>query len=341
MRAPLSICIVLLLMLFAAATARADQPDRSLSVGFRVQSLFQHDETPGKDASFEIKRARAIFDGSFDRRLTGHATIETIDDSGVVLLQGYAGYRFHPALAVRAGQMYVPFGLESRRGFDRRKFYDRSYVTDHITRDMGRRAEDGRNGRFRDIGVELYGSVPVNQGLDLSYQLMVFNGNGILVSDNNDSKDLVSRVVVALPGNLSLGGSAGTGTYTATVDSEHVDLDETALGFELLWEGPVAGRHARFQAEYLRGNWQHPERDREPWGYYLTGAVYVRPELEAAARWESFETDNDAGDRWTRLSLALRFYLDGRHLVAADYEIRDHDSSDIGNRLTLQFTASF
>ena len=341
MRVTLSICLALLSVLFAAATTLADEPDRSFSVGFRVQSLFQNDETSGNDASFEIKRARAIFDGSFDRRLTGHATIETIDDSGVVLLQGYAGYHFHRAVAVRAGQMYVPFGLESRRGFDRRKFYDRSYVTDGITRDMGRRAEDGRNGRFRDIGVELHGSVPVNQGLDLSYQLMVFNGNGILVSDNNESKDLVSRVVLTLPGNLSFGGSAGTGTYTATIDSEQVDLDETAFGFELLWEGPIFGRHARCQAEYLRGCWQYPERDREPWGYYVSGAVYLRPELEAAARWDSYETDNDAGDRWTRLSLALRFYLDDRHLVAADYEIRDHDSSDIGNRLTLQFTASF
>jgi len=331
---------LVLLLTSGAMAAGADHPD--VSARLRVQSLFQNDESWGKDATFAVARARLELFGDIDSKLTAKAAIEGRDkDDGLILIEGYAAYTVHPALEIRAGQMLVPFGLESRRGFDRRKFVDRSLVTDGLTRDLGRRPKDGRNGRFRDAGVQLSGRAPI-EDFTIDYCAMLCNGNGILAVDNNDEKDIVARLTVASPWGLAAGGSVYFGTFENLVDS--TGMDERAFGVELLWSGKIHDHDCRLQGEYIAAVWDTTGEDIKPRGFYLSAAVYAREDLELCGRYEEYEPNGNlaATIKRTRGSFALRYYLTGRSFVAADYEIREYDDdSAISNRLTVQVQAVF
>ena len=333
-----SACVLLLTS--GALAADSSRPD--VTARLRVQSLFQNDESCNKEATFAVARARLELVGELDSKLSAKAALEGRDkDDGLILMEGYAAYAVHPALEIRAGQMLVPFGLESRRGFDRRKFVDRSLVTDGVTRDMGRRPKDGRNGRFRDAGVQLSGLAPIDD-FSINYYAMLCNGNGILTADNNGEKDVVARLTVTSPWGLAAGGSVYIGTFENLVDS--TGMDERAFGVELLWSGRIREHECRLQGEYITAVWDTTGEDIKPRGFYLSAAVYARADFELCGRYEQYEPNSNlaATFKRTRGSFALRYYLAGRSFVAADYEIREFDDdSTIGNRLTLQVQAVF
>lgn len=338
-------CFLLLFTaLLVSGIARAAEPDPgavTLEPGFKIQTLFENDETCTKDATFSVKRARATLDGALSDRLTAHMTIETIDnDDGIVLLQGYATYTFHRALNIQAGQIYVPFGIENRRGFDKREFFDRSFVTDQVLRNVGRKQGD-RDARFRDIGAAVHGKITFEDDFSLDYAAMAFNGNGILATDNNDEKDLSARIVIGSPWRLSLSGSAYTGTWLNEMDT--TEFDEQAFGIGAQWLGKIAGRDIRAQAEYLWANYETAAADIEPTGLYLYAAAFILPQLETGIRYDRFEPDtNDSRNiNWQRISLTARYHLAHGSLIAADYEIREKDSEDIDNRLIVQLLAVF
>lgn len=329
-----------ILLGLATNVAAADvQP--KLTAGVRVQALYQNDETCGQPSTFALKRVRLGVAAALDDRLSAIGAIEGRDrDDGIIVMEAYGRYDLNRNLRLQAGQMYVPFGLESRRGFSKREFYDRTYVTDQITRDMGRRPIGQRDARFRDIGIEVIAATAYD-GYEFRADVMVMNGNGILTTDNNNAKDVVGRATVTAPFGLTAGGSFYHGTYVAT---EHTDgMSEQAFGGELSWVGQIAGRETRVEGEYLIGKWDTDSSAIEPRGAYLAVSAYVAAKLETAARFDWFEPDRKAGPvvDWKRLSLALRYYLVRGNFVAAEYEFRDKDNDHLANRLTLQLLTVF
>ncbi len=325
-----------------ATTFAVDQQSQpQLKTSLRVQSMFQNDETCGKQSTFDLKRVRLGFAAAFDEKLSARMAIEGRDkDDGIIVMEAYGIYELCRYAQLQAGQMYAPFGLESRRGFDKREFYDRTYITDAITRNMGRRPAGKRDGRFRDIGVEALGSVPV-EPISIGYALMLMNGNGILTTDNNDEKDFVGRLTIASPWGATIGGSFYHGTFEDLTDS--IGLEEQAWGLEFSWTGRITGRDCRLEGEYQQGKWDTTGAATEPRGFYAAVSGYVIPKFEIAARYDWFDPNHNVTptDDWTRVSLALRYFLVEGSFVAVDYEIRDKDSADIGNRLTVQLMTAF
>jgi len=330
---------VILLGLAINAAAADFQP--KLTAGVRVQTLYQEDETCGQPSTFSLKRVRLGFAAALDDRLSAIGAIEGRDkDDGIIVIEAYGRYDLNRNLRLQAGQMYVPFGLESRRGFSKREFYDRTFVTDQITRDMGRRPIGRRDARFRDIGIEAIVTSAYG-GYECRADVMIMNGNGILTTDNNNAKDVVVRATVAAPFGLNAGGSIYHGTYNAT---QHADgLSERALGCDLSWVGRIAGHETRIEGEYLAGKWATDSSAIEPRGAYLAVSIYAIANLQAAARFDWFEPDRKAEPivDWKRLSLALRYYLVRGSFLGAEYEFRDKDNDHLGNRLTLQLLTVF
>ena len=95
---------------------------------------------------------------------------------------------------------------------------DYSYITTLFARNNNQ--FDGIAATGRDIGFQIYGGFGEEKGYKtLSYNLGVFNGTGINVADNNDSKDIVARLILKPSKALSLSGSVMT-TKTTKVTSE-------------------------------------------------------------------------------------------------------------------------
>ncbi len=313
----------------------------SSSVGVKVQSVFNNHESTGRNSSFEMKRVRLLFDGRFGAMLRGHISLEGVDDSGLIVIQAFGDVGINPALTIRAGQFLVPFGRESRRSFDKRKFYSRSLVTEAVTRDMGRRSESGRNGRFRDIGAALFGGFKPSPRISLGYHIAVLNGNGILTEDNNDSKDLVARLTINGPPGVSVGGSAYTGTFLNESDS--LSHGERALGMDGNWEGMIASRRVEIQAEYIAANYKTPSGDISLEGFYVQTAIMPLDRVELSVRYEKFRPDSNhqSGVTRRRVSLSARYYLYSHAYWAVDYEVREWDNPQPGNLLAVQLMVTW
>lgn len=115
---------------------------------------------------------------------------------------------------------------------------------------------------FRDVGIQVFDSfrVGANMSWDLSYALMVGNGNGLNFSDNNSKKDVYAYFSVEKvfggkgpfrEGMKVLGWTQnGVRNYDGNNDgvSENYDRDRWGVGFKFMKS------NYRFTTEYMSGD---------------------------------------------------------------------------------------
>lgn len=186
--------------------------DKYLKLSGYIQGGYEWNQAPADDtaeSTFYLKRARVS--------LTGSAAKEKIDyrlqvDMAVSpkICDLYFRYKPLNEVNVQIGQFKVPFAIENELcGPTTFEFIEYSYITTYFTRN--KETYDGIKGATgRDIGVQLYGGFLKNeeQGFNIiNYNLAVFNGAGINKKDNNESKDIVARLIVKPLKDLSISGS--------------------------------------------------------------------------------------------------------------------------------------
>jgi hypothetical protein len=128
----------------------------------------------------------------------------------------------------------------------------------------------------RDLGIKLSGK----EGLPCTWEVGVFNGTGANKSDNNNEKDFVGRLGLAVSERLDVGGSF----YLGRARTGEKESKKNRLGADLrlqLADGVV------LKGEYVTAK----ELGFEPWGYLGQLNLNVNPNQVLVVKYDYFDDD--------------------------------------------------
>jgi len=300
-------------------------------IGF-LQARFLSQQEAGKPDNLEIQRARLDFRATvnehFDSRMQ-------IDFAGVPrILDAVLNYKYRDWLKVSAGQFFIPFSLDNTTSESKSDISERPLVVDALTA-RGKDVIGNQNGR--DIGIQANGSVgKINDRFLLDYYVGGFNGAGINVPDNNESKDFSGRIVFHPLKNLDMGGSYynGYGKW-GTPTKEHV---RKRCGAELSYTYAFAS----FRGEYIHG--LDGAIERNGWYAQLTTYIYKK-HIQLAARYDIYDPDIDSekkGDSSNNRGFGVNFYFNNWSRLQINYMNRTEEIKQVNNDLiAAQFQLSF
>jgi hypothetical protein len=305
--------LALFLLALAPAQARAQANSPSpLRIGrFTLAGFLQADyratfdaERDESDPGFLLRRVRVSLTGEIAPKLSIYVSGDLTGTP--VARDVYATFSAIPGASIRAGQFNAPFSLERLTSSQRLEVIDRTVVADQLT-------------PSRDLGVMVFNPAPFFGWL--SYQAAVINGTGANLRDNNDAKDVVGRVVVAVPAvrGLSVGGNGNAGTQP--------DGRRTRVGADVNYDT----KSYRAALEIVRQSLDGPI-DRVATGLILLGA-WKRPAAQPTEYYAGYElaarfldVDDDAGTLTAR-----EIQFGGSYFVSAHVKISSNLIVPIGD----------
>ncbi len=244
------------------------------------------------ESSFFVKRARVDMKGDILKEKLDYR-LQVDFASKPKIVDVFVQYKPFRQLNLKVGQYKVPFSIEST-GYSPLKLEMIDYSL-AIRKLMNYSDVVGLSASGRDMGASLYGSFWRCGGRDiLSYDLGIFNGEGINTKDGNKSKDFAGRLMLRPAKGLLLSGSYYTGEYGA----DHLDRTRYAVGGEydcgriILRSEYIAGTTEALNGEGARGEFDSD-------GWYATLGWRATKTLMPALRYESF-TGNTAARSATR-----------------------------------------
>lgn len=195
----------------------------SLSGTLRGKWEYQTNE---KENRFEVRTARIALDGKVVPLVEYRAEVDLSDEGNIRMLDAYAGILPAEGLAVRLGQMRVPFSIDAHRSPHKQYFANRSFIAKQV-------------GDVRDVGLYAGYDIP---NTPLVIEGGLFNGSGLTNQKNYWTKGLnfSAKLQVKLPAGFTLQGSMQKISPTG--------------GKTYLYDGGITFQLSRWtvEAEYLR-----------------------------------------------------------------------------------------
>jgi phosphate-selective porin OprO and OprP len=247
------------------ATRTLGLKNDGLNVSGFVQGRFT--EAPGTTNTFEIRRARLIFDGKVTDGIGYQVQLDGVKSQ---LLDAKIDFNPVHQFRVTIGQFKIPFSTESYTSDNLLPFVERSTVVNSFA--PGR--DNGNNGR--DIGLQVSGKFLRLRGTDrVEYFAGVFNGAGINTKDDNHYKDTAARLVLRPLKQVALVGNYYSGaTGLKELGRERADLE---VNFT---QGPISA-----SAEYIWGHDGPIHRH----GWYAQSGYRASRHWEALFRFDKFD----------------------------------------------------
>ncbi|MBO7125777.1 MAG: hypothetical protein J6V74_08060, partial [Bacteroidales bacterium] len=180
--------------------------------------------TDANTSTFLLRRARIVLQGDlykgdagkFDYKLQ----LEVTGTPKILDLQ--LRYRPIDEFGIKLGQYKSPLSIEnSEYNPAKLEFINYSLVVQRLAR-MSKTDLSGYNENGRDLGLEFFGSAFKQDDYSLlNYELAIFNGYKLNTNDDNQSKDIVGRLIVNATKELSFAGyyQWGEGNLPEYVDS--------------------------------------------------------------------------------------------------------------------------
>ena len=218
---------------------------------------------------------------------------------------------------------------------------------------------DGSVGAFRDVGIQVFDSFRIgnDRSWDLSYALMIGNGNGLNFSDNNSKKDIYAY----LSAEKVFGGKGpfrngmkffgwtqnGVRSYDGNNDgvSENYDRDRWGVGFK--FKNP----NYRFTTEYMAGDGmifvgpQNPSFGLGPGagnpggpgngllgeadGWYLEGGWRIgKSKWELDLRYDTYDRlkDDRFETEYKTWTAGVQYFFNRKTRLTANYAFRDYEA---------------
>lgn len=149
-------------------------------------------EWSDSSSTFFIKRARMTLSGDMSSKIDYRLQVEFASPQ---IVDAYLRYRPFDALNLQLGEYKLPFSIENTKYVPLKfEFIEYSLALRKL---MGFNDICGLSATGRDLGASIYGSFLKRDGYSiLSYDLGVFNGEGINTKDKNSSKDIVARLTL-------------------------------------------------------------------------------------------------------------------------------------------------
>lgn len=288
----LSVIFIFFLVLSEQAFAQKDQAENDdypswTPAGFLQMHFSAHDQE-NIPASFSIHRARMGFKGEVTDKISVNMIVGATEppDNSPALVNAFADFALHDNLNIRAGQFFVPFGLEGPEPITTNPAIERSYTS--------RQMNPFR--MFRDIGIMGYGNYSF-----MNYSLAVMNGNGANVAENLNPKDVIGKLDFDIAEGVSAGVSGHIGTY------ETNDLNKRSRQrWGLHGEYEASSFFARAET-MIREDEISPGENEQSSGGYLLAGYDVDKHWQAIGRIEYFDSDFNALD-YQGVTLGVNYF---------------------------------
>lgn len=233
-------------------------------------------------STFFIKRVRLTLAGDIAPKLDYRIQLEFASPK---VVDAEIRYRPFDALNFRLGEYKIPFSIENTV-YVPLKYEFIAYPLS-LRRLMGFDDVCGLVATGRDMGLTAYGGFFRRGDRHLlSYDIGVFNGEGINTRDRNRSKDLVARFTLRPVEGLQIAASGYWGEYGPEY------LERTRYGAGICYDrGLMVLRY-----EYICGTTGQPEQGgaQPSDGWYAVGGWRVTPEVMAVARYDTFRENSDS-----------------------------------------------
>lgn len=294
-------------------------------------------EAAERSSTFFIKRVRLNLAGNLAPKLGYRVQIEFASPK---VVDAYVEWKPLRQLNVKLGEYKVPFSIENT-DYVPLKFELIEYPLG-LRRLMGFEDVCGLSATGRDMGATLYGGFFRRDGYDvLSYDLGVFNGEGINTKDRNTSKDLSARLGVRPFPGLLLSASYYRGEYGASY------LRRVRYGAGACYDrGPVVLR-----GEWIGGETGLPAGDERPVGgllessgWYVLGGWRVTRTLMPVVRYDTFlENTSAPSSRQTNYTAGILWQPVKYLRCQLDYTYEDYASHGVSNRnvVAVMFSGIF
>lgn len=296
---------------------------------FRYQ-YFEADRMPNasgvsKSDGFDVRRVYLDVKGNLSPYWGYRFQVDFA--SSPKLIDAYADLKLKDYLNLTIGQQLIPFSIDNLTSNTKGDFIDRSQATEPFT---ARAGDVVGNQNGRDIGVVASGNLFKHGNRFLAdYKIGLFNGQGINVSDNNETKDLVARFVVHPIAGLDLGASYlnGKGNYKVGAATVPTNQDRSRIGYELNYE--YKGFSAR--GEYITGK----DGQTDKAGYYAQAGYYLIPQaLQVVGKYDVYDPNTDIDDNaLTNYVFGVNYTFNPFARLQASYTIRNEEGTGIDNNV--------
>ena len=317
---------------------------RNIQLSSYTQVRYQNLEESGKKSGFDIRRARLDIKGTISPIFSYRLQPE-FAGSSARLLDAFAEIKLSDYFNLTIGQQKVSLSLESQAADNKYDFIDRAVVVESLvgrSKDViGGPSPTTVNNNGRDLGIQINGSfLKINDHSIIDYWVGLFNGAGINVAENNNTKDLAGRLVLHPISGLDLGGSVynGVGNYKPDTISTHkvADFTRKRWGVELKYEL----KNFLFQAEFLKGK----DGVKTEQGYYLEGAYFILPQkLQFLAKIDSYNPNKlkKSVEQYTYFA-GINYSFNPNARLQIGYDVKQQKATTIHkNYAVAQFLIGF
>lgn len=307
---------------------------------------------------FYLRRARVNASGTFLEYVDFKIELELGGSLGEAssirssLTDAYVNYNRLDWANLKFGQFKTPFGYEQLYSDPKLYTIERSLPSDRLT-------------PGRQLGAQAGGSVLDKR---LSYAAGLFNGNGANNSGNDNDSFLFAERLSGIPWRgklfqkessleLGLDGYLSHDRTVGGLGDFGFDSTPTTAGNDGIFAGYRRGASADTQfhagpfdlwAEYFWTRFepqnQLPATTLEAQGWYLQGAYYIIPKLQAVVKFETLDLarhrDGDSTDIWT---FGLNYYLKGHDVkLQLNYLLYDAPGQpDNRQKILMRFQTLF
>ena len=257
----------------------------------RIEQDGDHKTDPGV---FRFGRVKVQVSGAVMRHLTYVVEIDPRSPQlAGVIRDCYIAWEFLHDQSLRVGQMKTPFGWENRTSSADLYTVNRTEVGERF----------GRGLTLRDLGVGLFGHVPLGNGFRIEDEVTLTNGAGLAVQEDDDSrKNIFGRLGVrwkTKPVTLSLGVSGATGTMNEPAEVGPPPVDGVSFDFKRMGadlEADTQYAFAVFEYAIGREKASDPEEGGNLHAYYMLVAGKTPWDVGPVLRYDDFDA---VYRRWT------------------------------------------
>lgn len=241
----------LLLFALAVLCVRVAAQEKAFELTGVIRAKYEYNTQ--LDASrFQVRNARLYFTGATSPVFSYKAEIDLSDEGQIKMLNAYIDLNANESLALRLGQMKVPFSTDYLRSPYAQHFANRSFISKQMTSGM------------RDVGAQLRwkGSI----GLPASAEIAIFNGEGLYNQSVWETEmNYSARMAMDLPAGFSWSANY----YSALPNTAGFRFNYVDLGLQY-----EVGRFL-IEAEYLLKQYE-PDSIADTKGFLVT-ALYTQP----------------------------------------------------------------
>jgi len=297
--------------------------------------------------SFDIHYLNLGVSGRLHERVSYEAEFELEHGGGEAeppfIEQAFIDVELTRALYLRIGAMLTPFNrFDELHGPLENPLVTRP----QMSREIGVSA-------WKDVGVDLHGSLPLHEDLFVFYDAYAINGLGSgsrlrgsrQYRDNNDAKSLGGRLGGVIADRWEVGASYYRGAW-----DDDGDLDLRSYGIHVL--GRVGDLTLHVELARSRSENPEPMAAGEAEGFFVSGSYLIGNKLRPTIRYGTLDY-LDPGDLLGRrptdrdprtLALGVNFHLTSMIVFKAEYDVvleGDRHADEDNNLLAFQAAVRF